>query len=78
MLDFILLILVAILVKYTFQSIGGFIRWIVFRKKSLKAYVKDDREGNLATFLLTVALVAIITISLPSKAQRIMIQQTFL
>ena len=62
MLDFILLILVAILVKYTFQSIGGFIRWIVFRKKSLKSYVKDDREGNLATFLLTVALVAIITI----------------
>ena len=62
MLDIILLILVAILVKYTFQSIGGFIRWIVFRKKSLKAYVKDDREGNLATFLLTVALVAIITI----------------
>jgi hypothetical protein len=62
MLDFILLILVAILVKYTFQSIGGFIRWIVFRKKSLKAYVKDDREGNLAAFLLTVALVAIITI----------------
>ena len=48
--------------KYTFQSIGGFIRWIVFRKKSLKAYVKDDREGNLATVLLTVALVAIITI----------------
>ena len=48
--------------KYTFQSIGGFIRWIVFRKKSLKSYVKDDREGNLATFLLTVALVAIITI----------------
>ena len=62
MLDFILLILVAILVKYTFQSIGGFIRWIVFRKKSLKSYVKDDREGNLAAFLLTVALVAIITI----------------
>jgi hypothetical protein len=62
MLDLILLILVAILVKYTFQSIGGFIRWIVFRKKSLKSYVKDDREGNLATFLLTVALVAIITI----------------
>jgi hypothetical protein len=62
MLDFILLILVAILVKYTFQSIGGFIRWIVFRKKSLKSYVKDEREGNLATFILTVALVAIITI----------------
>ena len=62
MLDFILSISVAILVKYIFQSIGGFIRWIVFRKKSLKAYVKDDREGNLAAFLLTVALVAIITI----------------
>ena len=62
MLDFILLILVAIIVKYTVQSIGGFIRWIVFRKKSLKAYVKDDRQGNLAAILLTVALVAIITI----------------
>jgi hypothetical protein len=62
LLDFILFILVAILVKYASQSIGGFIRWIVFRKKSLKAYIKDDREGNLATFLLTVALVAIITI----------------
>ena len=78
MLDLILLILVAILVKYTFQSIGGFIRWIVFRKKSLKAYVKDDREGNLATFLLTVALVAIIQYSLLSKPRRIMIQQPFL
>ena len=62
MLDFILLILVAILVKYTFQSIGGFIRWIVFRKKSLKEYVKDDREGNLAAFLLAVALVAVVVI----------------
>ena len=52
-LDIILLIIVSIIVKYTFQSIGGFIRWIVFRKKSLKEYVNDHWEGNLAVFLLT-------------------------
>ena len=60
MLDFILFIIVSILVKYTFQSIGGFIRWVLFRKKTLKEYVNDDREGNLAAFLLTVAVVAVV------------------
>lgn len=48
--------------KYIFQSIGGFIRWIVFRKKSLQAYDKNDWEGNHAAFLLTVALVTFIII----------------
>jgi hypothetical protein len=61
-LDIILLIIVSILVKYTFQSIGGFIRWIVFRKKSLKEYVNDHWEGNLAVFLLTTALVAVVIV----------------
>ena len=61
-LDIILLIIVSIIVKYTFQSIGGFIRWIVFRKKSLKEYVNDHWEGNLAVFLLTTALVAVVII----------------
>ena len=60
MLDFILFIIVSILVKYIFQSIGGFIRWVIFRKKTLKEYVNDDREGNLAAFLLTVAVVAVV------------------
>ena len=62
MLDFILFIIVSILVKYTFHSIGGFICWVLFRKKTLKEYVNDDREGNLAAFLLTVAVVAVVVI----------------
>ena len=62
MLDFILYIVLSILVKYTFQSIGGFIRWVIFRKKKLKEYVNDDWDGNLAAFLLTVAVVAVVVI----------------
>ena len=58
MLDIIL----TVLVKIILQPIGGFIRWVIFRKKSLKEYVKDDWEGNLAAFLLTVALVAVVVV----------------
>ncbi|MDC0614592.1 hypothetical protein OAP05_01715 [Schleiferiaceae bacterium] len=58
MLDIILTVLVELIL----QPIGGFIRWVVFRKKSLKEYVKDDWEGNLAAFLLTVALVAVVVV----------------
>jgi hypothetical protein len=58
MLDIILTVLVELIL----QPIGGFIRWVVFRKKSLKEYVNDDWEGNLAAFLLAVALVAVIVI----------------
>jgi len=60
MLDIILAVIVVAFVKLTFVYIGGFIRWVVFRKKALKEYVKDDWEGNLAAFLLTVALVAVV------------------
>lgn len=56
MLDIILTVLVELIL----QPIGGFIRWVVFRKKSLKEYVNDDWEGNLAAFLLTVAVVFIL------------------
>ena len=59
MLDIILAVIVVAFVKLTFVYIGGFIRWFVFRKKSLKEYFKDNWEGNLAAFLLTVALVAV-------------------
>ena len=62
MLDIILAVIVAVFVKFTFVYIGGFIRWVVFRKKSLKEYVKDDWEGNLAAFLLTVALVTVVVV----------------
>ena len=58
MLDIILTVLVELIL----QPIGGFIRWVVFRKKSLKEYVKDDWEGNLAAFLLAVALVAVVVV----------------
>ena len=58
MLDIILTVLVELIL----QPIGGFIRWVVFRKKALKEYVKDDWEGNLAAFLLTVALVAVVVV----------------
>ena len=58
MLDIILTVLVELIL----QPIGGFIRWVVFRKKSLKEYVKDDWEGNLAAFLLTVAFVAVVVV----------------
>ena len=58
MLDIILTVLVELIL----QPIGGFIRWVVFRKKSLKQYVKDDWEGNLAAFLVTVALVAVVVV----------------
>ena len=62
MLDIILAVIVAVFVKFTFAHIGGFIRWVIFRKKSLKEYVNDDWEGNLAAFLLTVALVAVVVV----------------
>ena len=58
MLDIILTVLVELIL----QPIGGIIRWVVFRKKSLKEYVNDDWEGNLAAFLLTVALVAVVVV----------------
>ena len=51
-----------VLVELILQPVGGFIRWVVFRKKALKEYINDDWEENLAAFLLTVALVAIIVI----------------
>ena len=62
MFDIILAVIVVAFVKLTFVYVGGFIRWVIFRKKSLKEYVKDNWEGNLAAFLLAVALVAVVVI----------------
>ena len=55
-------IIFTVLVELILQPIGGFIRWVIFRKKSLKEYVNDDWEGNLAAFLLTVAFGAVVVI----------------
>ena len=54
--------ILTVLVELILQPIGGFIRWVLFRKKTLKEYVNDDWEGNLAAFLLTVAVVAVVVI----------------
>ena len=62
MLDIILAVIVVAFVKLTFVYIGGFIRWVIFRKKALKEYFKDNWEGNLAAFLLAAALVAVVFI----------------
>lgn len=62
MFDFILAVIVTVFVKFTFVYIGGFIRWVFFRKKTLKEYFKDNWEGNLAAFLLVVALVSVVVI----------------
>ena len=55
-------IILTVLVELILQPIGGFIRWVIFRKKSLKEYVNDDWEGNRAAFLLSVALVSVVVI----------------
>ena len=55
-------IIITVLAELILQPIGGFIRWVLFRKKTLKEYVNDDWEGNLAAFLLTVAVVAVVVI----------------
>ena len=55
-------IILTVLVELFLQPIGGFIRWVIFRKNSLKEYVNDDWEGNLAAFLLIVALVAVVVV----------------
>ena len=55
-------IIFTVLVELILQPIGGFIRWVIFRKKTLKEYVNDEWEGNLAAFLLTVALMAVVVI----------------
>ena len=64
MFDLILAVIVVAFVKLTFVYIGAFIRWVFFRKKSLKEYINDDWEGNLAAFLLVVALVSVVVILL--------------
>jgi hypothetical protein len=43
-----------------FSYPGGFIRWILFRKKSLKAYFKDDHYNNAGVFLIFILLVALL------------------
>lgn len=47
------------LIELIVNPIGGFVRWIFFRKKPLKEYIKDDWEGNLLAVGLIVVVVAI-------------------
>lgn len=42
------------------QYPGGFIRWLLFRKRSLKEYVESEWSINFGTLLLTLFLVLLL------------------
>jgi len=52
-------IILHVLIELVLQPIGGFIRWVVYRKTSLKDYVNDDWEANTFTFIAFVAVIII-------------------
>jgi len=56
MLEFI----VEFIIEYIFSYPGGFIRWLIFRKKSLKVYVNDGIFYNSAVFVAFVLLIGIL------------------
>jgi len=53
-----------VLIEIIISPIGGFLRWIVYRKKPLKEYVNDNWEGNLFALSLFFGLIAIFTVVL--------------
>lgn len=53
-------ILLEVIVQLILQPIGGFVRWVVFRKKSLREYVKDNWERNLFAVIGLIASVAVV------------------
>jgi hypothetical protein len=55
-------ILLEVVVQLILQPIGGFIRWMVFRKKPLREYVKDNWEANLFVVIGLIASVAVMVI----------------
>lgn len=56
MIDVVLQVLVEIIVN----PIGGALRWVVYRKKTLKQYVSDNWEANLGAFFCFLALLSVI------------------
>jgi len=58
MIDIILQILVNLIIS----PIGGFIGWIIYRKKSLREYVGDGYQSNLGAVmvLITMAVLSIV------------------
>ena len=52
-------ILLEVVVQLILQTIGGFIRWMVFRKKPIREYVKDNWEANLFAVIGLIASVAV-------------------
>ena len=55
-------ILLEVIVQLILQPIGGFIRWVVFRNKPLREYVKDNWEANLFVVIGLIASVAVMVI----------------
>lgn len=53
-------ILLEVIVQLILQPIGGFVRWVVFRKKSLREYVKDNWERILFAVIGLIASVAVV------------------
>lgn len=60
MIDVILQILVDLIIS----PVGGFIRWIIYRKKSLREYVDNDYQNNLGAVMVLIAIIAVIVILL--------------
>ena len=58
MIDVILQILVDLIIS----PVGGFIRWIIYRKKSLREYVDDDYQNNLGVVMVLIAILAVIVV----------------
>jgi hypothetical protein len=58
MIDVILQILVDLIIS----PVGGFIRWIIYRKKSLREYVDDDYQNNLGAVMVLIAILAVIVV----------------
>tara|TARA_B110000503_G_C7058575_1_gene375611 strand:+ start:595 stop:786 length:192 start_codon:yes stop_codon:yes gene_type:complete len=55
-------IIIQILVEIIISPIGGFIRWIIYRQKSLKSYMNDDYQNNLGAVLILCGLVVVILV----------------
>ena len=66
-MEFFLEIVFEVLIGLIFRYPGGFIRWLIFRKRPLKSYINDSISYNLAALAITISVV-VLTISAINKA----------
>jgi hypothetical protein len=55
-------IILQILVELILSPVGGFIRWILYRKKSLREYVDDDYQNNLGAVMVLIAIISVVVV----------------